>query len=63
MAGQRDEHRMLDVVVEGVAIADAFKGQPGGKRNEFRQTRVRSPEPVLHIGGQERAQSFCRQPG
>jgi len=55
MAGQRDEHRMLDVVVEGIAIPDAFKRQPGGKWNEFRQARMRSPESVLHIGGEERA--------
>jgi hypothetical protein len=51
---------MLDVVVEGIAIPDAFKRQPGGKRNKFRQTRMRRPEPVLHIGGEERTQSFCR---
>ena len=55
VAGQRDEHRMLDVVVEGIAISDAFERQPSGKRNEFRQTRMRSSEPVLHIGGEERA--------
>ena len=34
---------MLDVVVEGIAIPDAFKRQPGSKRNEFRQTRMREP--------------------
>jgi hypothetical protein len=31
---------MLDVVVEGIAIPDAFKRQPGGERNEFRQARM-----------------------
>jgi hypothetical protein len=60
MAYQSDEHRMLDVVVEGIAIPDAFKRQPGSKRNEFRQARMRGAEPILHIGGEERAQSFCR---
>jgi hypothetical protein len=46
---------MLDVVVEGIAIPDAFKRQPGSKRNEFRQTRMRRPKPVLDISGEERA--------
>ena len=49
--------------VEGIAIPDAFKREPGGKRNEFRQARMRSPEPVLHIGGEERAQGFRRYLG
>jgi hypothetical protein len=60
VASQSDEHRVLDVVVEGIAIPDAFKRQPGGKWNEFRQARMRGSEPILHIGGEERAQSFCR---
>ena len=42
---------MLDVVIEGIAIPDAFKRQPGGKRNEFRQARMRRPKPVLNIRG------------
>src|SRR5262249_29786888 len=54
---------MLDVVVEGITIPDAFKRQPRGKWNEFRQARMRSPEPVLHIGGEERAQGFRQSPG
>src|SRR5262249_42883531 len=63
MAYQTDEHRMLDVVVEGIAIPDAFKRQPSSKRNEFRQARMRGAEPILHIGGEERAQSFGRYSG
>src|SRR5215813_11582976 len=35
----------------------------GGKWNEFRQARMRSSEPVLHIGGEERAQGFRRYLG
>jgi hypothetical protein len=44
---------MLDVVVKGIAIPDAFKRQPGGKRDEFGQTRMRSSKPTLHIGSEE----------
>jgi hypothetical protein len=54
---------MLDVVVEGIAVADAFKGQLGGKGDDFGQPRMRRPEPILHIGGQERTQRFCRHLG
>jgi hypothetical protein len=60
---QSDEHRMLNVVVEGIAVADAFEGQLGGKRDDFGQPRMGGPEPILHIGGQERTQRFCRHLG
>jgi hypothetical protein len=51
---------MLDVVVKGIAIPDAFKRQPGGKWDEFGEARMRSPKPILHIGSEERAQGFRR---
>jgi hypothetical protein len=54
---------MLDVVVEGITIPDAFKRQPGGERDELRQARMRRPEPILHIGGEEGAQGSCRELG
>ena len=60
VAGQSDEHSVLDVVVEGIAIADAIKRQSGGKGDDFGQARMRRPEPILHIGGEKRAESFCR---
>ena len=46
---------MLNIVEEGVAIADAFQREPRRKRNDFRQARMRAPEPILHVGGKERA--------
>ena len=46
---------MLDVVVEGVAVADAFERELRREGNDFGQTRVRPPEPILHVGGKERA--------
>jgi hypothetical protein len=60
VAGQSDEHGMLDVVVEGIAIADAFEREPGGKRNELGQAHMRRAEAILHIGSQERPQGFSR---
>ena len=55
VAGQGDEHRVLDVVVEGVAVADAFQGELRREGNDFGQARMRAPEPILHVGGEERA--------
>jgi len=45
---------MLNVVVEGVAVADAFQREPRRERDDFGQERVRAPEPILHVGGKER---------
>ena len=55
VAGQGDEHRMLDIVEERVAVADAFQRELRRERNDLRQARMRAPEPILHVGGKERA--------
>ena len=55
VAGQGDEHRMLDIVVEGVAIADTFQRELRREGNDLGQARMRAPEPILHVGGKERA--------
>jgi hypothetical protein len=54
VTGHGDEKRMLDIMVESITIPDAIKRQPGGKRNEFGQSGMRSSKPILHIGGEER---------
>ena len=56
VAGQGYEHRVLDVVIERVAVADALERELRRERNEFGQARIRSPEPILHVGGEERPQ-------
>ena len=38
---------MLDIVVEGVAVADAFEREPRGERDDLGKARVRDPEPIL----------------
>ena len=63
VAGQGDEHCVLDVVVKGVAVADAFEREPRGERDDLGQARVRDPEPVSHVVGQKRAKSIRRQAG
>jgi hypothetical protein len=40
MARERDEHGVFDIVIERIAVADAFKRESDKRRNQFRQTRV-----------------------
>jgi hypothetical protein len=35
--GEGNKHRVLNVVIQGVAIADAIKGQSGCERDNFGQ--------------------------
>ncbi len=35
VARQGHEHRVFDIVIEGVAVADALQGQTRGKRYDF----------------------------
>jgi hypothetical protein len=42
---------MFDIVVEGVAIAYAFKRKPGDGRDQLSQARVRRSEPAVHVRG------------
>jgi len=61
VADQRHQHGVFDIMVERVAIADAFQRDLRHERNDFREARMRAPEPILHVGGKERAQRFRRQ--
>jgi hypothetical protein len=61
MAREGDEHRMFDIVVEGVAVADAFERKPRRERDDLGKAGVRDPEPVFHVVGQKRAKGFRRQ--
>ena len=49
---------MLDVVVESVAVADALERKPRHERNDLGEARMRRPEPIPHVDGQERAEGF-----
>ena len=56
VAGERDEHRMLDIVIEGVAVAEAFERELRGERDDLGETPERHPEAVFHVDGEEQAQ-------
>ena len=60
---QRYKHRMFDIVIEGVAISNAFKRQPGRGWDKLREPRMRGAEPAAHIRGEERTQRLRGQFG
>ena len=45
MADQRDKHRMLDVVIERIAVANTFQGELCRRREKFCDPRLRSAKP------------------
>ena len=57
---QRDQHRVLDIVVERVAVSDAFKRQSRGARHDLHELRLRT-EAAAHIGAEKLLQRICRQ--
>ena len=61
VAGQRHQHGVLDVVVERVAVADAFERDARDRGHHLDQPRLRRAEPALHIGGEELAECIGRQ--
>ena len=46
---QRDQHRMLDIVVKRIAVADAFERDAGRRRHDLHQG-LRGSEPATHKG-------------
>src|SRR6516164_986566 len=61
VADERHQHRMFDVVVERVAVADTVKCKPGKSRNEFCQSDIRRSKPAVQLLGEVGAQSVRRQ--
>jgi len=60
---QRDQHRVFDIVVERVAVADAFGGYPRDRWHQVHQVGVRRAEPPSHIAAEEFAERIRRQFG
>ena len=54
---------MLDVVIQGVAVADALQREPRGERDDLGKARVREPESISDVVGQKRSEGFRRQAG
>ena len=58
---QRHEHGMFDVVIERIAVSDALQRQPGGKRQQIRQSGMRRAEPAFDFLRQVRAKGLRGQ--
>src|SRR5689334_8660706 len=57
------EHRMLDIMIECIASADAVESKPGSCRNEFRQAHFGRSEPALQVLSEVGPQGLRRQFG
>ena len=53
VAHQRHQHRVFDIMVKRVAVADTFDRQPGDRRYELGQVGMRGAEPAAHMLGKE----------
>ena len=58
MAGKGNEHRVLEVVVQRVAVTDALQRQSGRIGKDFRQARICCAKPSLRFRRQKRTQSL-----
>ncbi len=61
MSRKRYEQRVLDVVVESVAISNALEGDASGRWHYLHEVRLRRSEPATHIGAEKFLQGICRQ--
>jgi hypothetical protein len=61
VACQRDQHCVLDVVVERVAVADAFERDTGDRRNQLDQARFGGAVSPLHVAREKSAEGVGRE--
>jgi hypothetical protein len=54
--GQCHQHRVLDIVIERVAVADAFQRNPGDRRHHLDEMRLRRAKAAAHVVCEEFAQ-------
>jgi hypothetical protein len=54
--GQCHEHSVLDIVIECIAVADAFEGNPGDRRHHLDEMRLRGAKAAAHVVCEEFAQ-------
>ena len=61
MAREGDQHRVLDIVVQRIAVADAFQRDAGDRRNQLDQAGFRGAVPPLHVSREKSAESVGRE--
>ena len=57
---QRNQHGVLDIVIERVAVADALQRQPGGKGKQFGQIRHAMSRTGLRFPAPETSPGLAR---
>src|SRR6516164_7085510 len=63
MAGEGDQHRVLDIVVQSIAFADAFQRDAGDRRDQLDQAGFCTAIPPLHVAREKSAESVGREFG
>ena len=63
VASQGNEHRVLDVVVEGVAIANAFEREPRRKRESSARRACETPNRSLISSARNDPSASAAKPG
>src|SRR6266478_6698748 len=61
MACEGDQHRVLDIVVECIAVADAFQRDAGDRRDQLDQAGFRGAVPPLHVAREKSAEGVGRE--
>lgn len=63
MAREGDQHRVLDIVVQCIAVADAFQRDAGDRRDQLDQPGFRGAIPPLHVAREKSAEGVGRELG
>jgi hypothetical protein len=61
VTGERDQHRVLDIVIERVAVADAFQRDARDRRHQLDQAALGLAVSPIHVVGEKVAQRVSRQ--
>jgi hypothetical protein len=56
-----DQHRVLDIVVECIAVADAFQRDARDRGDQLDQAGFRGAVPPLHVAREKSAESVGRE--
>ena len=61
MTSEGDQHRVLDIMVEGIALSNASECKASDGGDDLGQARTGGPIPALHMRGEESAKSIAGQ--
>jgi hypothetical protein len=61
VACEGDQHRVLDIVVQCIAVADAFQRDAGDRRDQLDQAGFSGAVPPLHVAREKSAEGVGRE--